>query len=95
MSAVRLGAPAASGGATGRSRARAAFDLAQEFADAAAALAGHPGRALPELGDFAVGDVLAVCVHDLVEELTAADEQRRAQVCASAVAHLIALRRSL
>ncbi|MGB7982334.1 MAG: hypothetical protein WCF36_16250 [Candidatus Nanopelagicales bacterium] len=94
MSAVRL----AAGRVDGRSRARAAFDLAQEFADHAAELAGGPQRRLPELGDFAAADVLAVCALDLVAELDARGglgAPESAAACESAVTRLIELRRSL
>ena len=91
MSVVRLAAERPEG----HSRAQAAFDLAQEFADRAAELAHRPPRALPDLGVFAAGDVLAVCAHDLVEELAGHDPKPAGEVCADAVARLIDLRRSL
>ena len=91
MSAVRL----ATARPDGRSRARAALDLAQDFADRAAELAARPQQALPELGDFAASDVLAVCGLDLLEELEARGAQESAAACAAAVTRLIELRRSL
>jgi hypothetical protein len=90
LSLVRLAAPLA-GGTT---RARAALALAQELADRAAELAGRPPRALPELPDSAVGDVLAVCVHDLVEQVERGGADDRA-ACAAAVEALRDLRRQL
>jgi hypothetical protein len=79
----------------GRSRARAAFDLAQELADASFALAGVPGRTLPELADPAAGDVLAVCAQDLAEEVAGRRSDAGADACRRAVEGLIALRQSL
>lgn len=49
-------------------RADAGRALAQRLADAAAALAGEPRRELPRLADAAVGDLVAVCGHDLLRE---------------------------
>lgn len=92
LSLVRLAAPAAQGA----SRAQAAFALAQELADRAAELAGGPRRALPVLPDSAVGDVLAVCVHDLVEQLQQAGPDSPAgSTCAEAVERLRELRAQL
>jgi hypothetical protein len=92
LSLVRLAAPTAEG----RSRAAAAFALAQELADRAAALAARPRRVLPELPDGAAGDVLAVCVADLVEQLEVPDPAgRSAELCARSVAQLRALRQQL
>lgn len=88
LSAVRLAAPLPDG----RSRAAAAFALAQALTDRAAALAGRPHRALPELPDLAAGDVLAVCGRDLVEQL---DTRADPEPCRRAVEDLIALRRLL
>ncbi len=76
----------------GRSRARAAFDLAQDLADAASALAGRPGRALPDLADPAAGDVLAVCAQDLAEEVAESRSEASALACRRAVEGLVALR---
>jgi hypothetical protein len=91
MSLVRLGSSLPDG----RSRARAAFDLAQELADAAAALAGRPGQALPDLADPAAGDVLAVCAQDLAEEVASRRGEAPAQACRRAVEGLVALRQVL
>jgi hypothetical protein len=91
MSLVRLAAPLPDG----RSRARAAFDLAQGLADDAAHLAGRPARRLPDLADPAAGDVLAVCAQDLAEEVAAGRSQASAQTCRRAVDGLVALRKSL
>ena len=92
MSLVRLSAALPEGS----SRARAAVALAQELADDAADLAGREHRALPELPDPAAGDVLAVCVQDLLGELRLVGASPRADaVCARAVAALISLRHGL
>jgi hypothetical protein len=55
------------------SRAAAARAVAQRLADAAARLAQEPARTLPALSDLAAGDQLAVCGHDLVTAMQAAD----------------------
>ena len=91
MSLVRLGASVNDG----RSRARTALDLAQELADEAAAIAGRPARRLPDLPDPAAGDVLAVCTHDLAEELAALPPEAAASACRSAVDRLVTLRQLL
>ena len=91
LSLVRLAAPLPDG----RTRARAAFDLAQELADASFALAGRPPRALPELADPAAGDVLAVCAQDLAEEVADRRGDASAEACRRAVEGLIALRQVL
>jgi hypothetical protein len=91
MSLVRLGAS----GNDGRSRGRAALDLAQELADEAAAIAGRPARRLPDLPDPAAGDVLAVCANDLAEELDAVPPEVGASTCRSAVERLVSLRQLL
>ena len=94
MSLVRLAAPLPDG----RSRARAAFDLAQDLADRTASLAGRPAGRLPELADPAAGDVLAVCAQDLLEELvtlTIAAPGRSEEECRRAVEALVTLRQSL
>ncbi len=91
MSLVRLAAHLPDG----RSRALAAFDLAQSLTDAAAGLAGRPGRTLPDLPDAAAGDVLAVCAQDLAEEVADHRGDAAAAACRHAVEGLIALRRSL
>ena len=88
LSAVRLAAALPDGGC----RAAAAFGLAQALTDRAATLAGRPHRALPELPDLAAGDVLAVCGHDLVEQLHSSAEPA---TCRRAVEDLVALRRLL
>jgi len=68
LSAARLSAAAP----PHSSRAAAARATAQTLADASAGLeacgarAAPPWRTLPELGDFAVGDQVAVAGHDLV-----------------------------
>jgi hypothetical protein len=90
MSLVRLSAPLPDGS----TRAGAAFALAQRLVDRAAELAGRPRRRLPELPDSAVGDVLAVCVHDLVEQVERGGADDRA-ACAAAVEALRDLRRQL
>jgi hypothetical protein len=91
MSLVRLAAPLPDG----RSRARAAFDLAQDLTDASFALAGAPGRALPDLADPAAGDVLAVCAQDLAEQVADRPGEASAQACRRAVEGLVALRKVL
>ncbi len=91
LSLVRLGAQLPDG----RSRARAAFDLAQELADDAAALEGRPARALPDLADPAAGDVLAVCAQDLAEVVAEGRSDASADACRRAVERLISLRRAL
>lgn len=91
LSLVRLAASLPDG----RSRARAAFDLAQDLADAAAELAGHPRRVLPDLADPAAGDVLAVCAQDLAEEVADRRGDASAQACRRAVEGLVALRQAL
>lgn len=88
LSAVRLAAPLPGG----RSRAEAAFALAQVLADRAAGLEGRPVRVLPELPDLAAGDVLAVCGHDLLAQVRLG---RDPQACREAVEALVALRRVL
>jgi len=88
LSAVRLAAALPDG----RSRAAAAFALAQVLADRAAGLEGQPVRRLPDLPDLAAGDVLAVCGHDLLEQVRrGADPQAGRE----AVEALVALRRAL
>jgi hypothetical protein len=81
----------------GRTRAQSAFLLAQQLVDRVSELTGAAPRALPPLPDRAAGDVLAVCVHDLVEVLRSgsADEPARARACRTSVAELIALRTAL
>ena len=91
LSLVRLAAPMGDG----RTRAGAAVALAQELADTTARLAGRPPRALPALPDGAAGDVLAVCVADLVEELGEAAADQAAAVSAAAVEQVRALRAQL
>jgi hypothetical protein len=91
LSLVRLGAQLPDG----RSRARAAFDLAQELVDAAAALQGRPARDLPDLADPAAGDVLAVCAQDLAEEVAERRSDASADACRRAVERLIGLRQAL
>ena len=90
LSLVRLAAPLPDG----RSRARAALDLAQELADTSAALAGRPARRLPDVADPAAGDVLAVCAQDLIEEVSALPRAAEEE-CRRAVEALVALRQSL
>lgn len=53
-------------------RADAVRALVQHLADLAADLSGEPRRAVPRLGDQAVGDQLAVCGHDLAAAAAAA-----------------------
>ena len=91
LSLVRLAASLPDG----RSRARAAFDLAQDLADASFALAGRAGQALPDLPDPAAGDVLAVCAQDLAEEVSEQRGDASAEACRRAVEGLIALRQQL
>ncbi len=91
LSPVRLAASLPDG----RSRARAAFDLAQALADEAASLAGQPSRTLPDLADPAAGDVLAVCAQDLAEEVAALSSDDSAGACRRAVEALVALRQSI
>jgi hypothetical protein len=86
MSAARLAGPPAppeDGMPPYRSRAQAAWAVAQAMADAAAALESGPAggwverRPLPELADFAAGDQVAVTGHDLLAALAlvSPDEQ--------------------
>jgi hypothetical protein len=91
LSLVRLAAPLPDG----RSRARAAFELAQDLADEAAVLAGRPQRMLPDLADPAAGDVLAVCAQDLAEEVADRRGEAASGACRRAVEGLVTLRRSL
>lgn len=91
ISLTRLDAPLADG----RSRARAALDLAQELADAAAHLSGRPARVLPELASPAAGDVLAVCALDLAEELDQSPGDDAMALCRRAVRDMVALRQQL
>jgi hypothetical protein len=91
MSLVRLAAPLPDG----RSRARAAFDLAQDLADASFVLAGRPVQGLPDLADPAAGDVLAVCAQDLAEQVADLPGEASARACRRAVEGLIALRQAL
>ncbi len=91
MSLVRLAASRLDG----RSRAREAVELAQLCADEAAGLAGWPHRRLPEVADAMAGDVLATCAQDLVEQLEARPVESAAEVCATVVARMVALRRTL
>lgn len=88
MSLTRLGASVPDG----RSRARAAFDLAQVLADGAGQLAGRGARMLPELPDSSAGDVLAVCSEDLAEAVESCRTEASGQACREAVAALVALR---
>jgi hypothetical protein len=78
LSAARLAGPPGppeDGMPPYRSRAQAARGAAQAMADAAAALESGPAggwveqRLLPELGDFAVGEQVAVTGHDLLAAL--------------------------
>jgi hypothetical protein len=91
MSLVKVAAP----DSTGAPSSEVVHRLAQEFADEAADLAGHPRRTLPPLPDRAIGDVLAVCVNDLVAELCVLSLDIREPVCEHAVAQLRQLRRAL
>lgn len=88
LSAVRLAALLPDG----RSRAAAAFALAQVLADRAADLEGQHRRALPELPELAAGDVLAVCGHDLLAQVRLRADAR---ACREAVEALVVLRRVL
>ena len=91
LSLVRLAAPLG----PGPSPARAAVALAQDLADAAARREGRPTRSLPELPDAAAGDVLAVCVADLVGSLEGERTDDAATLCAGFVARLRELRAQL
>lgn len=95
MALTRLSRPEAGGA----SRAAAAFEVAQRLADTAADLDGRARVGLPELADPCAGDVVAVCAHDLVAAIEATTEsvsaQAAARACRSAVADLVALRRTL
>ncbi len=91
MSLTRLDASLADG----RSRARAAHELAQELADASAQLSGRPARTLPDLASPAAGDVLAVCAQDLAEELDSSPGESAAATCRAAVQDMISLRQQL
>jgi hypothetical protein len=91
MSLTRLDAPLADG----RSRAGAAFGLAQQLADWSAELSGRPSRSLPRLASAAAGDVLAVCAQDLVDDLRQHPGGGAARRCREAVTALIDLRRQL
>ena len=94
LSLARLSAPVPGGG----TRAGMAAALAQEIVDATATVVAGPARRLPTLPASAVGDVLAVCVTDFVEAVTAdlaLDEERAARLCGWATDRLIGLRTSL
>ena len=52
-------------GGDGPTRAQRARDVAQWLADAAAHLEGQPRRVIPDVGDPAVGDQIAVTGADL------------------------------
>jgi hypothetical protein len=88
LSVARLAAPTTDG----RSHADAAREVAQALADRSAALDGRQPRRLPDLPDLAVGDMLSVCGHDLVEQLQVWPDP---PACRAAVAELVALRRLL
>jgi hypothetical protein len=49
------------------SRAAAGLELARELAAVALDCEGEPVREFPDLGEFAVGDQLAVAGHDLAQ----------------------------
>jgi hypothetical protein len=68
LSAARLAAPCPPYGSV----ADAGRAAAAALADASCALAGLEQRSLPRLGDFAVGDQVAVTGRDLLDALTAA-----------------------
>ncbi|MGB8022569.1 MAG: hypothetical protein WCF04_15170 [Candidatus Nanopelagicales bacterium] len=91
MSLVRLRAPIADV----RTRAGEAARIAQGLADAAADLADRQRRDLPELPDSAAADMLAVCAHDLAEELRRSPDAQSADVCRRWVLELIDLRIAL
>jgi hypothetical protein len=79
--------------ASGPTAAQAGLALAQDLADAAAALEGGPTRSLPSVDPHVVPDVLAVCGHDLLLALAAAQERGESgaavtEVSASAIAGL-------
>lgn len=85
---VRLGGRLPSGG----TRADAAHGLAQELADATAGLVGDPVRAVPRLGDLAVGDQVAVTGADLLSALDAASSGQGELVALRALASVRAVR---
>jgi hypothetical protein len=64
MPIPKLGRPMVDEGPT---RAQAARDLAQWLADAAAGQAGWSHREVPDVGDPAVGDQIAVTGRDLLD----------------------------
>lgn len=70
-------------------RADLLHHLAQDLADAAAAVEGRPRRTLPRLDDLALPDQLAVTADDLVRAAPAANVAR------GATAHLLAHREDL
>lgn len=74
-------------------RADAVRALVQQLADGAADLAGASRRTVPQLGDQAVGDQLAVCGHDLL--VAAASDGSDDAVLAAAADDLLDLRRRL
>ncbi len=65
-------------------RADAGRDLAQRLADLAADLVGEPHRALPRLGDQAVGDQVAVTGRDLLSAALSAGERAADRFAAEA-----------
>jgi hypothetical protein len=77
----------------GPTAAQAGVVLAQELADAAAALEGVATRTLPSVEPHVVPDLLAVCGHDLLIALAAAQDRGESptvmtQLGASAIAGL-------
>jgi len=68
--------------------AEAAHALAQLLADLAADAGGDHRREVPRLSDLAVGDQVAVTLHDLVATLEGRDPEPPASVALAAVADL-------
>ncbi len=84
----------------GRTRARAALDLAQGLVDARAQVTGDEPRELPGVAAHATADVLAVVTADLVTALREAERRSDrvalvGQTCAHAVAEVEHLRRAI
>jgi len=66
--------------------ADAAHSLAQLLADLAAEAGDEPRRVVPRLSDLAVGDQVAVTLHDLVAALGEPDDGGAPAAAASSVA---------
>lgn len=89
-------APSEAGFPDHPSRAAAARAAASALAGAAATLEGIAAPPLPELGDFAAGDQVAVTGHDLLAAMTAiAPDAHGRETVAVAAAALADVRRRL